>query len=491
MINSHDHLVPRSVSMRRFASNVLNLLLVASALCSVSVADYQGGTSPLFTHSGWNYAATTFIDSVGSDTVQKFYWCGQGSIPGRSSTDVIYYRYYDYTSGQWSAITEVLAPTYGSWEDNPAGAGTCNPTVVKGTFSPGNGNNYIYALYYVAGESQTYGNHIGVAFSNDGMTWTKYSGNPIIAPQGSIAGDDYGAGEPSAYNSNGSSAINLFQYDDTLPGHSKSWWRSSSDGIHFSTATAINLTTQVGPTQWPTDVGFDYNTNTFYAVIGWYANGGTTAGFGIYKAPATSVYSGTGTWTFVGVVDLNLTGVQTMYEPKFYRDTYGNVTYQLPNIAMTFGGGTNNPSTSQIYLISQTAQPNTLAFQRDLNSGTNLPYGDNWVTTGAFYLSGYSFQGTMGYLYMAPQTGTVPLYDCIYNQDHFVSPTSNCEGQFVLGINGWVYSSPPQGIATSAIYRCLRSGGQNGIYHNHFVSFDPHCEGFTTELLLGYSKNSQ
>lgn len=275
----------------------LGLLVEVSiiiALCSVSFADYQGGASLLFTHTGWDYAPTNFIDNNG--TLHKFWWCGEGTVGGIGSTDVIYYRYYSYTTQQWSAIYTVLTPTPGSWEDG-GGAGTCNPSVIKGSFSPGNGNTYSYALYYVAQNNGS--NRIGVAFSNDGITWTKYAGNPIVYPQVyPVPGGRYGAGEPSTYSYNGGGGIDLFQYDDSVAGKPYYWWRSSSDGIHFSTATPISMTTQVGPSQWPTDIGYDYNTSTFYAVIGWGANDGQTSGFGIYKAPASSVLSGTGTWNF-------------------------------------------------------------------------------------------------------------------------------------------------------------------------------------------------
>src|SRR3989304_2684955 len=39
----------------------------------------------------------------------------------------------------------------------------------------------VYYLYYV-GRSQTAQDRIGVAFSNDGISWSKYSGNPIVTP---------------------------------------------------------------------------------------------------------------------------------------------------------------------------------------------------------------------------------------------------------------------------------------------------------------------
>ncbi len=128
----------------------------------------------MFTRNGWDYSASTMFDGA----LQKFWWCGSGSTPGYSGlTDVIYYRFYDYSTRQWSAISQVITPVVGSWEFG-GGAGTCNPTVVKGTFSPGDGNTYTYVMYY-AGSGSSYGS-IGAAFSHDGLNWVKYVGNPIL-----------------------------------------------------------------------------------------------------------------------------------------------------------------------------------------------------------------------------------------------------------------------------------------------------------------------
>ncbi len=187
----------------------------------------------------------------------------------------------------------------------------------------------------------------------------------------------------------------------------------------------------------------------------------------------------------VGMVDTNLTGLYLNLQPKLYRDVFGNVTFNLPNVYAYFAGGTNPVSTWDLYGIGETPQPNTLAFQRYLKSAT----GDHWVTTGTIAGAGYHFEKNLGYLYMTPQPGTVPLFGCWYQAvDHFISPNSACEGQFVLGVNGWIYSSPPQGISTEALYRCERTNVPAGT--DHFVSTDPNCEGFYTEMLLGYARTS-
>ena len=64
-------------------------------------------------------------------------------------------------------------------------------------------------------------------------------------------------------------------------------------------------------------------------------------------------------------------------------------------------------------------------------------------------------------------------------EDYFVSLDIGCEGQRILGKNGYGYSQPVSGLKLVALYRC--STGQD-----HFVSKDPKCEGKTTDELLGY-----
>jgi len=138
----------------RFLANILLTNAVVVALCALSFAGYEGGNTVMFTApTGWNYAPANFADT---NNMFRVFWCGEGTVSGIGSTDVIYYRNYNYSTGQWSSTYTALEPTPGSWEDNPAGAGTCNPSVVKGSFSPGNGNTYTYAMYYVAGKSQAF-----------------------------------------------------------------------------------------------------------------------------------------------------------------------------------------------------------------------------------------------------------------------------------------------------------------------------------------------
>ncbi|MDQ6606037.1 MAG: hypothetical protein M3Z06_05740 [Actinomycetota bacterium] len=106
----------------------------------------------------------------------------------------------------------------------------------------------------------------------------------------------------------------------------------------------------------------------------------------------------------------------------------------------------------------------------------------HWVTTGPV-TSGYSIEGTLGFLLESSVAGTAPLYGCLDGSDHFLSLSPVCEGQTVLRTEGWIYASPPSSVASSAIYRC-RDG------FDHFAATDPGCEGQVNEGLLGYALSS-
>lgn len=110
----------------------------------------------------------------------------------------------------------------------------------------------------------------------------------------------------------------------------------------------------------------------------------------------------------------------------------------------------------------------------------------HWVTRNANAVSsGYQYERTLGRLYPAPQSGTVPLYGCLVagSNDHFVSLSSTCEGRVRLGVDGYLFSGWQLFVPTVQIYRCYRVVNGHG---DHWVSTDPHCEGYTTDFSLGY-----
>ena len=57
----------------------------------------------------------------------------------------------------------------GEWDN----FGVASPSVIF--------DGSIYNMWYSGGDGTVSGNSIGYAASNDGITWTKYSGNPVLS----------------------------------------------------------------------------------------------------------------------------------------------------------------------------------------------------------------------------------------------------------------------------------------------------------------------
>jgi surface antigen len=127
------------------------------------------------------------------------------------------------------------------------------------------------------------------------------------------------------------------------------------------------------------------------------------------------------------------------------------------------------------FLLGYIAQTHA-ALDRFVNPST----ADHWITARAVP-NGYQFEGRLGYMLQAAGAGRHALYSCMIGSDQFTSPDPGCEGQKVIGQDGWAYDSAPSGQQVTAIYRCTTHASGE-----HFVSTDPGCEGQHTEFLLGY-----
>lgn len=474
-------------------------------LCAIGEASTTVGPKVVGNYGLYNYSPSVIL----SGDIQQFWWCGQGHNPNNPSqdTDTIQYESINLRTGAVVGPQAVLGETPGAWDS----AYTCNAQVVKGSFTNplGNGANYTYAMYYV-GTAQTAGtlNSIGVAFSNDGITWTKYP-TPVISYNPSDTG--YGVGQPAPYNSNGTNGIYLL-YESTYPSleHVEV---TSTDGVHFTNQAVIttNGLSQVETAGQSTssaaswgDAAYDYQGGYWYAVFNTNVrNPSTTGGFTergqfgsiVYRIPTASLLTGSSPWQQVFTVDTNLTGFESNFIPGFLRDQYGNV-----NVSGTYPN-------LEIYTSASIPAPSWNATPLARGKTGDTPYWniawDTWapghllvpfkryynrtvheVTTGWIDPNGgFSLESTQGYLYESPQAGaTVAIYGCVASNDnYFVSTDSTCEGQLFLGIDG--YLSSTSGTGLFALYRCRSSS-------DHFVSTSSTCEGETQELLLGYAKSS-
>jgi hypothetical protein len=460
-----------------------------AAGCGVSFAPLLPGS--VAGRAGiYDYSPTV----IKSANLQQFWWCGAGTNPTDVTqfSDTIQYESIDLTTNAHYGPLPVLAETQGGWDS----VYTCNPKVVKGTFTNplGNSENFTYAMYYVAtGSLQGNDNCIGVAFSNDGVTWKKYP-HPVILPETT---QGYGVGQPAVYNSDQHAAIQMFYEDNCCGLHHVE--AVSTDGVHFTvtgTLTANGL--QADSQSWG-DMAYDPQTSYWYAAFNTDLRDPATTGgvqergqYGIklYRIRDAALLTGATPWEFLTTVDTNLTGYESNFIPGFARDQYGNI---IPGPGIQMFTSISNPPPSwnaspaaagmsggigswKIASFTWAQNQSPAPLNRYFNQTTHE------VTTGwVDPKGGFSLQSTLGHVYQSPQQGaTVQLYACKSgSMDYFVSLNSACEGARILGMNGYAYSAPMAGLNLVALYRCSTG-------HDHFVSTDPKCEGQSTQQLLGY-----
>jgi hypothetical protein len=431
---------------------------------------------------------------IQSGHLRQSWWCGGAYNPERTVyySDTIQYRSVDLSTGAQYGPVPVLGETPGAWDS----VFTCNPRVVQGVFANplGDGQSFTYAMYYVGlGSDPGSNNFIGVAFSNNGISWRKFP-YPVISPE---TQKGYGVGQPVAYNTDHLQAIKLFYEDDSPSLHHVE--ATSVDGVHFAPSGTIstNGTDPNSPT-WG-DMAYDASSNYWYAAFNTNPRDPSTTGgviergsygFELYRIPDASLLTGTVPWQLLGIVDTNLNGYESNFLPGFVRDLYGNliagsmqVYTSVSNPPPAWDASPADAGRSggiEHWNVSSTtwsSNPPVVALNRYFNQTVHE------VTTGWVDPKGrFSLESTLGHLYQSPQQGaTVPFYGCKGGtMDYFISLDNACEGSRVLGTNGYGYSRPVAGLNLVSLYRC--SSG-----HDHFVSIDPGCEGQSNQELLGYA----
>ena len=431
---------------------------------------------------------------IQSGNLEQIWWCGSAYNPTDTTqfSDSIEYESINLVTQAHYGPVPVLAETQGAWDS----VFTCNPKVIGGSFTNplGDGESFTYAMYYVATGSPTGAdNAIGVAFSNNGISWKKYP-HPIIPTD---MQNSYGVGQPAVFNDQQHGVIRMF-YEDCCNTISH-YEAVSSDGVHFSTLGALTtIGLEPSNLSWG-DMAYDPGSGYWYAGFNTTDRDPSTTGgvvergqYGIvlYRIKDASLLTGAPPWELLTNIDTNLTGYESNFLPGFVRDMYGNLVpspaiQMLPSIsnppppwnASPASAGTSASIANwKISSFAWTPNPSPVALNRYFNQTTHE------VTTGWIDPNGgFSLQSTLGHLYQSSQQGaTVPFFGCKSGStDYFVSLDGACEGARMLGVDGYAYSQPVEGLNLVALYRCKTST-------DHFVSTDPKCEGSWTQERLGY-----
>ncbi|MCQ6559082.1 hypothetical protein [Paenibacillus mendelii] len=256
------------------------------------------------------------------------WWCGQAT-----GGDGIFYS--RLTASGWTSPQLVLSASSSGWDSKHV----CDPSVIKGSFSIG-GTSYTYAMYYTATyDTVGYDSHIGVAFSNDGVNWTKYSGNPIIAPSSSAAPStlQYGAGMQTAYRASGTSAnVTLAFFDSTSSG-SRAYMVTSTNGVTFGSRT--ELPNPIGDTAIG-DIAYSPSENVWYIAT---KHNSDTESY-VLKSSGSSLTSAWQEWG--GRINNILTGNAKNHNPGFIRQPNGDIYTESGTQYkyVLFGTGGTSPS---------------------------------------------------------------------------------------------------------------------------------------------------
>ena len=429
--------------------------------------------------------------------VRQIWWCGSAVNPQNPSmdNDSIQYESLNTATMVGTVPRTVLAETPGTWN----AALLCNPKVIGGVFQNplGDGKTYQYAMYFVA-TADAVTNNIGVAFSNDGINWIKYP-EPVIRATEPVT--FYGVGQPSLYNSDQHSGIWMIYEDHSPTVHHVE--ATSTDGVHFTVQGAVTMEGLNPDDPSPTlgDMAYDPTTNYWYAIYDLplrdpATTGGITErgqyGVALYKIPKDALLTGSTPWEELHTFDTNMTGFESNFIAALVHDQYGNINIgRYPTIDLY--ASVSNPAPSW------DASPAGAARGANTGSWDIAPFswtpGNPLLTLNSYYngvshlvttgwvdpFGGFGPGALLGHVYESPQQGaTVPFYSCkAGSKDYFVSLDSGCEGQLILGKNGYGYAAPVATLNLVAIYRCRTP-------KDHFVSANPKCDGYAMQQLLGY-----
>lgn len=185
-----------------------------------------------------------------------------------SGSDDIY-RFTSSDGKNWSLdpSTAVLTRTSGSWDSRQV---WCPMVWIE--------NETWYMLY--SGENSTTGQiSVGLATSTDGLSWTKYSGNPVWH-------------DAAAWTGNETEGYGIIKYE----GIYYLWYGRVTTERKYGVATSTDLKNWTADPENPIFIGdrfcpdvFYFN-NTFYIIIPHYSSGSDYVRFELYSSPTPTFH---------------------------------------------------------------------------------------------------------------------------------------------------------------------------------------------------------
>jgi hypothetical protein len=303
---------------------LLAFFLTASA-SPVAQAQTAAAVTGVLSGRYYNYVPTT----IRAGNRLQIWWCGLGS-----SSDNIFYQTIDVDRQVYGPVVSVLQPTPGAWDS----LHTCDPSVLRGNWEH-EGIRYTYAMYYTGTDDPA--NHgstngVGVAYSNDGITWVKFPQpifrDPPTSPR------SYGIGQQGLFKADGQMAVYAFINRVTPAGSVWSLYHSP-DGRRFE--QPIGVVTKNGlvtPEILQADFAYDQATSYVYMATD---RGGTLQAIDVYRIALCNVTRSDKAWEKVAEYNPSTTGQPYNQGPGLLRDEVGAITRFLPTLVTYFASGPN------------------------------------------------------------------------------------------------------------------------------------------------------
>ena len=281
----------------------------------------------------------------------EIWWCGLGP-----TSDNIFFQRIDLDDRNADPIVSAIQPTPGAWD----GLHTCDPSVIRGRWEL-EGATYTYAMYYTGTDDPANlgsRNGLGVAYSNDGVTWVKYPFS--IYRNERTQPPSYGIGQQAALSTDGLSAVSIIVNDVTPnkdpngPPNTSEWkLLSSDDGRHLRFAGRVTKAGMITPELLQADFALDAATGTIYMITD---RNGDQSRIDLYRMPFCNLVKPKGAWTHLATFSQETTGQPFNQGAGFVRDGAGSLRGLIPDLSVVFSSGPIANVNTQTLLWQETVR---------------------------------------------------------------------------------------------------------------------------------------
>jgi|GEM_PF-3036821 len=311
-------------------SRLITFLFFVTTFCHTSTAVFGVGET---LYDGVIIDRPSVYDAYPShlfiDGIHHIWYCGASDV---TNTDAIFYTTKSTPLSQvggWSSPLEVVNNTNVAW----ATQHICDPNVIRGAFTY-NSQPYEYAMYFTGDDGsapQGIRAAVGVAFSNDRVSWVTHPARIITATDPLAA--EYGAGQSTvAWAPDNSDTLYQLYRDSTavFGVDSEILLAATTDGLTYSpipgTETLIPETGVNGINATSPDLAYNPLDRHWYAITHTFGFGGPTIpDFRVRLLRSKAPDALLAEWDQLAEWDVGDSGEETNIEPSLARNENGSL----------------------------------------------------------------------------------------------------------------------------------------------------------------------